>query len=1378
MKKIISISACFLILSSFLLWFSNWQSTVPRIYYPNSEISTNFDRIIKNFASLEAYRTTNTDVPVEIFSQLKSDFDKVFPYFPKTPNYSIVYEQCRITTDSLIQWYTYDKMLTFRTRCFVELNNIINQISSNFSVKASIIANPRNWSAPINVTFDARWSVDPSNDTIPSNNFYWYYRDTSWIERVIWQWPVVNHTFTQPWTYVVHLTVRSANHLSSWIFDWSANVSISVWPQSAILSAYANWQRLDKDNIAKVWTTEARNWIILDWSWTYPTWWRQITEHRWSITWPDNFNFSRTSRWNPWSLRVQLPNNWQYFITLSIKDNENNNLSQEFPLIVSDPVAKIRVNPQSWNTSTVFKFDASASYSIQSRIRTYRWTIFDPNWNQIDSFESRNFDRKFARPWNYNVRLTAIDELWNQNDETYKLYVESTKPIPNFTPRPIQDWEKPSQFLLDATSTYDIDVLNWFWSLTYDWNFSNRNNVEIARTFDWWERILVSFNEPWEYDVQLTARDSFWQSNTIERKIKIDSSLRPVLSINPFSTHIWESLNFTVDSNKTISYYEWNFWDWTPPVQTQQSTFSHSYRQAWVYNVTVRVASPSWDTNTVRRQVFIWQKWHPNWSFEVSFQNTILMPDTICEVEENWKIVQHAAFDIDRYQNISINARESVNSHWRKDNLRISFRPQNDQIYPRDTLSYRFNEIGCLYIDLTVEDNSISKIDRKRIWFNVNNAKPLLDNITMTFPQYWNEVWVWFWAQQTQADMFETQYDPLIVRVQAQNPRDPDWHISHFIRYYYKSDNPDRILEVKTSPANMPNSVFSIPRMPWEFVFWVRIVDNDWAEIDSESIIWKWPSVFFPPSTENPDIPIVSLRTSQRNTVVWEEVEFIVTSRVLWNNTDFQANRTIRFDFNWDWNYDLTTKSDRVFYTYEAPGDYRPRVQVVYRWYAWVDVAETINVLEWLSVWLLYDKLWNTVLFRDTSIWDIESSTLCLDVVSCRNNDNSFIVENQKELVFHYDEYWRKAITFDVKDKYWNSDTKRESIEIFELDEDFKIWLISIPSAEIVDWTYNIDVWRSLNNTVNYYIKSNIDWLCYIDFDITYDSTWDWQPDNDKDLLCNQLWTKSYVPQATSTIARLYFEEEWEVIYKDININFLDFDINLSDEQLEIYKEITDIINILPTDTQDMSFLRTLLINLRNSIWDWIWVDWIVIQVYDWFDFNVWLISYEIEERILIVLDKLTSVWIQAAIWGSQYEIAKANIIIFMPSSVEWIVRSIFEEIELSQWDKEYVKVKLQELLDLAASQMDIWNIDAMDYNIIQSDICEILDYYDIQSTLCWTNLEADIEVDSWWSIFSLIFKIIIYVIIFVVFLFVILVAVFAIKAKWQSNEQKEEDEE
>ena len=66
----------------------------------------------------------------------------------------------------------------FLDQCYGPINTIVKEINSNYTVKANSKASPQSGSAPLTVTLDARASTDPSNDTIPSSNFYWYYKNT------------------------------------------------------------------------------------------------------------------------------------------------------------------------------------------------------------------------------------------------------------------------------------------------------------------------------------------------------------------------------------------------------------------------------------------------------------------------------------------------------------------------------------------------------------------------------------------------------------------------------------------------------------------------------------------------------------------------------------------------------------------------------------------------------------------------------------------------------------------------------------------------------------------------------------------------------------------------------------------------------------------------------------------------------------------------------------------------------------------------------------------------------------------------------------------------------------------------------------------------
>jgi PKD repeat protein len=155
---------------------------------------------------IEALRKTGTEVPPSLFSQLNGQFNAVFQYLPQTPNEKLIYEKCRITSQRLSTAYNY-----FYNQCYTPLLDIINTINAQSTVKANIIVSPPSGSAPHNVTLDARASTDPSQDTIPNENFYWYFSDVDGIQKTLGVGPVINHTFTRPGKYIIHLTARSVN---------------------------------------------------------------------------------------------------------------------------------------------------------------------------------------------------------------------------------------------------------------------------------------------------------------------------------------------------------------------------------------------------------------------------------------------------------------------------------------------------------------------------------------------------------------------------------------------------------------------------------------------------------------------------------------------------------------------------------------------------------------------------------------------------------------------------------------------------------------------------------------------------------------------------------------------------------------------------------------------------------------------------------------------------------------------------------------------------------------------------------------------------------------------------------------------------------------
>jgi hypothetical protein len=98
------------------------------------------------------------------------------------------------------------------------------------------------------------------------------------------------------------------------------------------------------------------------------------------------------------------------------------------------------------------------------------------------------------------------------------------------------------------------------------------------------------------------------------------------------------------------------------------------------------------------------------------------------------------AYHIQRYQDFVLDPSLSVNTKGQKTALQYYFQPKDGEIFKQNIFSYKFNELGCTYVDLTVEDTSLSKNSRVRVWFKSINGLPVLDNLILGFPQYGNEI--------------------------------------------------------------------------------------------------------------------------------------------------------------------------------------------------------------------------------------------------------------------------------------------------------------------------------------------------------------------------------------------------------------------------------------------------------------------------------------------------------------------------------------------------------------------------------------------------------------------------------------------------------------
>ena len=1425
MKKLIKIVvlcgivACFGFIPSKISGVKAAESYVPAYYYANYKFIDSWNEIWDIFRNLSAKKDLEMEIEPNTFSNLYRDFVRSFAHLPKY--YETVYEKCRLLADDLRKWYSYSSMESLMwNSCYRRLSQAAGEIASSYTVKPSYTVNPNGGMAPLTVTFDARKSVDPSSETIPLKNFYWYYRDWSGVDRPMWEWNLINYTFEEAGRYIVHLVVRSSNVDELWILDGEQDITIDVSPKAANIVVYANTRKMTKNSPIKIWTSEGEKWVIFDWSATMPIDGRRIMSHAWVITSPDgSVLYREENKWAPRYLKpIFLNTNWEYGVTLTTYDNENNVVSETYRIYISDPVSVIRQTPELWDTSTVMTFDGSASYSIKSRLSSYVWEIFNENWDKIQTDQWKKISKIFTEPWNYLVRLivtSANDSL--QNEDIKEVFIDSTTPSPQFTVTPTSKRTYPSEFTLDASNSSDVDVLHGVDSLEYERRFST--DKYTIKTWDANnKRIVVQFDEVGWHTIELKVSDQYWKFALISKTIEVKSTLRPEIEAIPSAITRWKTMEFksTINKPDTIATYYWNFWDWHFKDSQFATDVTHVYWQRWVYPVTLTVYDKDGkDENTVTERVFIWEVEFPIAAYRVTNDQWFyIQASDECKIEGN--DVPQMAYPIDRYAVVTINPSISVNTQGNPNGLTYVFEPESlvwgttPIISP--TLSYRFNQVGCHYIDLTIRDSNVWKQDKTRIWFNVKNALPKLWNITLSFPQYWDSgsVPIWF-SSNTNSTTNQTTFDcswssnNIAVKVTAVDASDSDWTISRLRFYYFNVADPSRILDTKETWITNPFVYFSIPKIWWEYKFWVMVYDNDGWMIDSEEYLSSNPSIYFP-SCWDSETPTVTLKVSSQNIEIWDTVTYTIISKITSNNQDFDTDRTFYYDFTWDWTWDLVTKKDNATYTFLEPSEnwVEPRAAVEYRWKLWIWNWAKIYVRNWVKPILLYNSIGNTVIFRDLSIWIFQQRQICFDVDQCKLWNTNYqrthiitknltglkawdptVITENDSFIQKYPSYWPHDVSIYLKNKYWVEVSTWFTVKTLDNSNNWRIapWInmITIPETTFNNSNPEIFLSRAMNNTVVMYINNDSWDDCYVDMDIDNDSNWDGQKENDMDVLCNKMAKIVYQPNY-QVIWRIYFKNNGQLTFKNFYVQFEWYVLELDEEKLAIYKDITTLINWIEDSNVENATLKISLNTLRNKLNDITVVTPTVIAINE--QIALWWIRLDQNQKDLLesVLDRLANADTVISVWMSEYEASKLEILTLIPKSnkIRSGVEEWFSKFEEAQWSE-----RVDELNNIFNTIMKDKNLDNYDKQDIQKHFCKIVEYYDFSSStdICsikWDAIDSHFREgssDSDWGKISWLpswLKIVLFILVWWLLAMWWIILFFSIKAKLSSGDEDE----
>ena len=244
--------------------------------------------------------------------------------------------------------------------------------------------------------------------------------------------------------------------------------------------------------------------------------------------------------------------------------------------------------------------------------------------------------------------------------------------------------------------------------------------------------------------------------------------------------------------------------------------------------------------------------------------------------------------------------------------------------------------------------------------------------------------------------------------------------------------------------------------------------------------------------------------------------------------------------------------------------------------------------------------------------------------------------------------------------------------------------LLTIPEyQEKEDGTMEIFVWNSLDNSILFYVlNEKMEWDCYVDLDIT--------DDVERDFACNETYFKKYTPQYRSQIWRIYYTKNGSWMYKEFSVSFLDYSVKLKDEEQAVYDKISWLLQNVEDEN-----LRILLLNLQ----DWLIseteteANTIALQEYLNSEKNIKIDDAQ-KNEIQDLVGGLSNPTVVDAMWWTEYDKAKAEILLVLPKNLRTRVSGMFNDFEvieadtanwLSQQDKR--KEKRQEILNLIKSK-------------------------------------------------------------------------------------------
>ena len=798
--------------------------------------------------------------------------------------------------------------------------------------------------APFIVTFDGTRSYDPSDRTIPNENYHWDldgdgdFDDTTSsinIEGVECleedgnlNKAEITCIYMQPGSYRVALQVDSTSEPDEeYVAAGISYASVRVTPpvsrinlvarvggREEVLRQYSEEDGTLENDVSDLYVTSSEaisgDGITFDASKTTGN---KIVNFEWLFS-DSGDQIAGSAQQTVVDKRFANPG--IYDATLIVTDEAGNVDRKFFQIHVESIVARIDASAVKGVPDTEFTFDASASQSDSAAINDWVWTVDGETPTGVENGEEI-FKYKFDTPGKHQVELTVSNGR-DSDSTTIEIEIESQAPQAAFTAnKPLEN--RPSYVVLDATRSFDPDPGD---ELEFNWKIVNASegvnyNIDsgaLSGNEEEASKVGIVFTERGNYTIELKVSDQhpggLKKSSTVSANVNIDSVIDVAfddeqifagqLALNDDEELVAEAefiINTEFGEVVAIDFGDGNKDE--KRVVSGQASFDHEYTKAGSYEVRATARKGS-DKTTVSNTFIVG-----------GGDNTIAVPkitigdSTFTNVSELPEVFRNSTVIFDASSSLNADGdTRGLSYSWNFGDGRISTQPVVRHTYkdlpPADP--------GYFEVSLTVTSDD-GDSDTAEIDLVVVGAKPEAQSLIAT-PQGGPET-------------------PYTVKLEVIGPYDADGRVVQYEYYYFPIDEPERKLGLKTTDQQIEFvevKTFGIQGEEREYVFCVDMKDDDGNEVECMDLFDEnnRPTITVVNGPNDP--PQSKFQANPTNVTVGETVNFYDESVdpdgdiIEWT-----------YDFEGDNSFvnDETYEQPNISYEYKRAGTYKVRLRIM-----------------------------------------------------------------------------------------------------------------------------------------------------------------------------------------------------------------------------------------------------------------------------------------------------------------------------------------------------------------------------------------------------------------------------------------------------------------